>query len=906
MKKLSIFFHFIVFSGAMVGVSALAGDRPEEPMVTVVSPSRSVWKPFGEYFIDKRLGHKMPGFGVFRCVDSHPQNPDMVVMGGDTTGIWKSSDAGKSWDFASKNLPFDQVYSVRFCLAKPSVVWAFTCKGVVISRDAGDSWSFTALSRADDLDGRMHGLLAVSPQNAETAIAYVDKKVQRTVDGGKSWTTVIDNILVRDLEFHPKNGNFVYVAGGEAGKGDRLSVMVSNNGGASFKAVGPPMVFQAVHRASLAVSAAQPDSLWMMVFGDRKVQTSEGEKKAMFGGFFRSLDCGAHFAAIAQPGEFKPQPDGMLASPPSWPINEEKKGYDAKKDTSFMRMSLAQIGWDHALTVSDTNPNLIVAGGIGPIFSRDGGKSWAFGPEGEAVHSDIQDAVLRGERLWIVSDGGLNRVDLSNGKMVSYQIDGYGGQQFWGFGTSFKTGVAAFGINHSTIKVHDPKIYQGLYSAGGADAQTTFVNLFDDQWVYGTPWWNEVIRRPMNLTEKPPWRRSCVDFGYVPFRTPEPHPNLAYSFFALHKETAPNDPHRTVAQQVARTDDNFHTHSTLWRKEGITARRLRVCITHPDTMVVISGPDNKVERTDDAGKTWIDITPKEIKGRYNDVAIDEDDPEELWLAQSGYHTKSMVLRSHDGGKSWSDYAQGLDGAEAQTMEIQRGTRGGIYLGCRPGVWFRNNDMEAWVRYDHGLPYTRVSFLQIDYAARVIRAGTNQGAWQAPLAQDFAPQAVIAASHHEVTPSTNRVKFYCHSALPAAGSTWKWTFAGGTPAESTAENPMVTYDGSKSESYDVTLTVTDAKGRSSSQTLSKWIRTGATDAEIGKLKEVLLSLADPDERFGADQSKYLCRKLADQSEPDFDRAEAERSDAKRRARWDSFSEQGDDDALRFERPEPVSQ
>ena len=873
--------------------------------VAEVAPPGPMWQPFGPSAIDKRLGHKTPGFGVFRCVDSHPRYPDVVIMGGDTTGLWKSPDAGKTWKLVSHALPFDQVYAVRFAPGDPRVVWAFTNKGVVISRDSGDTWAFTALAKPESSGDRMHGLIVVSPADPLTALAYTDKKVHRSTDGGKTWTVVIDNVLVRDLEFHPRAGQFAYVAGGEGGKGNQLSVMVSVDGGLTFKPSGTPMQFREIHRASLAVSPAKPDAVWMMVFGDRLVKTGDGEKTAMFGGFFRSDNRGMTFAAVPQASGFKPEPDGMLAWPSGWPVEAEKKSFDPKNDTSFMIMSLAQIGWDHALAVSDKDAGLIVAGGTGCAFSRDGGLTWTKENEGEGIHADIQDAVIRGSRLWVVHDGGLNRVELGGGKILSSQIDGYRGQQLWGFGMSFKSGVAALGVNHSTIKVIDPRTYEGFYSAGGADAQTAFVNLFDDKWVYGTPWWNEVIRRPLTLEEKTPWRRSAVDFGYVPYRTPEPHPNLAYSFFALHKETDPNDPHRTVAQQVARSDDNFQSIRTLWRREGGYARRLRVCLGHPDTMMVISGPDNKVEITGDGGKSWRDITPPEPKAKFADMAIDADDPARIWLCRSDKTGVKKLLRSRDGGRTWEDYSQGLDASEARVMVFQRGSKGGVYLGCRPGVWFRDDTMPAWVRHDSGLPFTNVSFLQIDYAAGKIRAGTNQGAWEAPLARDFEPRALIAASHNHLTPSTGTVVFYCHSALPAAGAKWEWSFPGGTPTQSTEENPRVTYDMSDPTSHDVILKVTDARGRSSECRLEKFISSGEADEEIGKLKDVLLGVASPDERFGADQSKFVCRKLPDQSEADFNRAEAERIWAKQLSRREMFSDAGDDDSLRFTRPEAES-
>lgn len=878
------------------------------PHVVVSETSSPAWSQLGAFGIDRRMGHKCPGYGVYRSVDAHPKQPDVVLMGGDTTGVWKSADAGKTWKFVTHGMPVEQVYRIRFAPSDPRAVWAATDKGIAVSPDAGDTWTFTSLSRPDaGPNERMHCLLAVSSLKPSVAIAYADRQLRRTEDAGKTWKTVESDVIVHDLEFHPRNDAFAYALVSRPGKGNALSFLQSEDGGRTFRPVGNPMEFRAIHRASLAVSPARPDSLWFMVFGDRDVKLGSGEsKKAFIAGFFRSDNRGRSFAPVKQNYAFKTLPDGLLAYPGYWPDETEKKTYDSRKDDSFMRMGLAQIGWDHALAVSDTDPNLIVAGGTGVCVSRDGGHTWVNKHQGDEIHADIQDAVVRGSRLWVVHDGGLNTVNLAKGAQDSVRCEGYCGQQLWGFGGSFKTGVLASGINHSTIAVHDPKLYEnGWYSAGGADAQTAFVNLFDDRWFYGTPWWNEVIRRPLSPTDKAPWRRSAVDFGYIPYRTPEQHPNLVYSFFALHKETEPGNPHKTVAQQVARSDDNFQTITTLWRKEGGYARRLRVQPGNADVMVVISGPDRKVERSSDGGKTWTDITPADARRSYSDVAIDENNADELWLSASGHGAGPKVLRSHDGGKTWTDFSKGIGATDVRTMLLLRGTRGGVYLGCHPGVYYRNDDMDAWVRHDKGLPYADVPFLQADYSVGLLRAGTSQGVWTAPLAQDFAPRSLIAATHRLVTPSATSVKFFCHSALPSAGGKWSWSFPGGTPAESSEENPVVSYAAAKPGEYPVELRVTDAKGRVSASRLKAFIKVGAADTDLGKLKDVLLAVDDPRARTGVENSLFLARKLDEQDEASFARAEAERKALKHRARWELFGE-ADDDSLRFERPAPVSE
>ena len=57
-------------------------------------------------------------------------------------------------------------------------------------------------------------------------------------------------------------------------------------------------------------------------------------------------------------------------------------------------------------------------------------------------------------------------------------------------------------------------------------------------------------------------------------------------------------------------------------------------------------------------------------------------------------------------------------------------------------------------------------------------------------------------------------------LSGLAATWSWTFEGGTPATSTDQNPSVTYNAGGT--YDVTLTITDGYGHSTSETKEDYI------------------------------------------------------------------------------------
>ena len=96
----------------------------------------------------------------------------------------------------------------------------------------------------------------------------------------------------------------------------------------------------------------------------------------------------------------------------------------------------------------------------------------------------------------------------------------------------------------------------------------------------------------------------------------------------------------------------------------------------------------------------------------------------------------------------------------------------------------------------------------------------------------APKANIALSKKilsvegedadEEDPNQMKIYFYDNSVVKGKGATFSWQFPGAIPSTSKEENPIVNYSACKPGKYSVTLTVTDATGRSSKFELNNYI------------------------------------------------------------------------------------
>ena len=164
---------------------------------------------------------------------------------------------------------------------------------------------------------------------------------------------------------------------------------------------------------------------------------------------------------------------------------------------------------------------------------------------------------------------------------------------------------------------------------------------------------------------------------------------------------------------------------------------------------------------------------------------------------SGSSDTDGVALSVDGGTTWYNLAS-ITGTNAtanyQTVSVnltQFAAANGLALGADVRIRFQRNGTT-----------------QVDAATSTLRGGRAfddiavTGTSAAPVAL-FNTSASAATA---VCPGT-AVQFTDASLLgPTA---WSWSFPGGTPATSTAQNPVVTY--ARGGTYDATLTVTNANG-----------------------------------------------------------------------------------------------
>lgn len=168
------------------------------------------------------------------------RRPDRRHYGGESCGIYKTTDGGANWTELTSGLPSGpDVGRIGISLApsNPDILYSIYADevgyfaGVFKTSNGGDTWTQTndgALSNMYSSYGWWFGRIRVDPVNPQVAYA-IGFDLYKTTNGGNSWSNIGWSVHVdqHDLYAHPLNPNFV-VLGNDGG------VYTSQNAGNSW------------------------------------------------------------------------------------------------------------------------------------------------------------------------------------------------------------------------------------------------------------------------------------------------------------------------------------------------------------------------------------------------------------------------------------------------------------------------------------------------------------------------------------------------------------------------------------------------------------------------------------------------------------------------------------------------
>ncbi|MCX8019005.1 MAG: hypothetical protein N2747_00760 [Chitinophagaceae bacterium] len=227
-------------------------------------------------------------------VDVNPDDPTEFYVAYATGGLWHTRNNGQSFTPVMDSLDVLFIGDIAVNWAK-RIIWVGTGEvnssrssyagtGIYKSNDNGKSWQYAGLPESHHI-----GKIQLHPSDENTAWVAVlghlyspnkERGVYKTTDGGKTWKQTLfidDNTGCVDLDINPQNPQDVYAAMWyrtrrawhftESGKSS--GIYKSTDGGESWKLISGPgsgfMSGEKIGRIGLAVYPGNPQIVWAIV-----------------------------------------------------------------------------------------------------------------------------------------------------------------------------------------------------------------------------------------------------------------------------------------------------------------------------------------------------------------------------------------------------------------------------------------------------------------------------------------------------------------------------------------------------------------------------------------------------------------------------------------------------------------
>jgi photosystem II stability/assembly factor-like uncharacterized protein len=660
--------------------------------------------------------------GRVTAVTGVEQQPYTFYMGSTGGGVWKTTDAGHSFiNVSDGQIAVGSIGAMMVAPSDPNIIYVGTGSskirsnvsignGMYKSTDAGKTWTHIGLDAAGQI-----ATVRVDPTHPD--IVYVaaqgnpfkanpERGVYKTTDGGKTWTLVFhlsDTAGAADLEIQPGHPNVLFacmwhalrtgwtiISGAEEG-----GIYKSTDSGAHWTKLGGGLPKGLFGRSNVAVSNANPNRLYTII------EAKPGQ------GFYRSDDAGAtwtlvnHDNAISTRGFYYSTLGGDPNNADVVWLGDETwfKSTDAGK--TFKRMPIPH-GDNHDVWINPKNSMYMIQGDDGgATVSLDGGITWT--PQNNQPTAEIYQVYVDNQYPY-----RLYGAQQDNTTVIVPSLP-LGDAQDYREGPGCETGPII-------PDTKDPNIVYG-----GCKGQWSVLNVNTKNekryWVgaqslYGNAGNDQIYRfqrvAPMEVSPNYPH----AEYYGSQFLHRTRDGGVTWEKISPDLTAHPEGTQGASGEPITRDATGEEIYSTLYAiKESAAAKGI----------IWTGSNDGLVFVTRDDGKTWSNVTPKDLPpgGRVQNIDTDPHKPGTAYVAiyrfLSGGDFSPFLYRTDDFGKSWALITNGIGKDEpTRVVRVDPERAGLLYAGTEFGMYISFDNGDHWQTFQLNMPATPVTDIKVTH------------------------------------------------------------------------------------------------------------------------------------------------------------------------------------------------
>lgn len=642
--------------------------------------------------------------GRVRALVIDPVNPSLMLLGGVTGGIWRSTNGGNWWSPVND---FMANLSISCMAMTPDRQYIFAGtgegfkrvipgEGVFRSADLGLTWEQMPIPDTDDFKH----ITRLAPHPTIDGRLYLitwNGVLYRSDDDGVTWN---DEFYLGAWGCDVKITNQTASGTPWIFIGARDNAFLSKDDGATFNTM------------AYGFSGSLPDS-----FGRAEVAfgTSAGNDPYLYaslefnkGEIWRSTNGGAN-----------------------WTQRNAGSNYFGDNEQ----------GWyDNALWVEPGNPNRLIVGGIDLHTSEDGGTNiikksdWRDYHTGTSAHADHHIIVPHPNYsagnpiLFFGNDGGVQRRDniWSLGENTGWVnlANGLGITQFYTGSASTNGSVVIAGAQDNSFLRFNNGNSESWYQNTTGDGAYVAVKPTDASTIYASTQYM-ALRRSRNggssytyLGGNIPDQSDSTYLFIPPFKIDKSNANALFAGgLSVWRSTNEGDSWSRI--RTARSDSQMV--SAIEQSPSVPSR------------IYLGYNKGRISRSIDSGSTWTDIqSPGDgmLDKFVTDIAVNPSNSNDVIVAMDTY-TGTALWRSFNGGSSWTNMGAGgflpLPDMSVNTVTFHPTNTSWIYVGTDFGVFATEDGGNNWSKVtsypgSEGPANTKVS--DLFWAGETLYAATH--------------------------------------------------------------------------------------------------------------------------------------------------------------------------------------